>query len=92
MQKIKEKISLVLVILGGCFLMSAVSYENANPNEVIEEELKKLNSSIEKLIILTECHNDKFKELTDIQIKILHNIFISLQPNAFDMNGNLIED
>ena len=75
----------------GFLLMAAVSYDSSNPNEVLEEELKKLNSNLERLISITEMNLLYANELVETQNKIQNRIFLSLQPNAFDVNGELID-
>ena len=70
--------------------MGAVSYDTNNPNAAIEEELKKLNSNIERLISVSEMRLSYLTEISDVQVKILNNVFLSLQPNAYDINGELI--
>ena len=76
----------------GFIVMGAVSYDTNNPNAAIEEELKKLNSNIERLISVSEMRLSYLSEISDNQAKVLNKIFLSLQPNAYDMNGELIED
>lgn len=84
--------SLVVLFLGGLFIMGAVSYDTNNPNAAIEEELKKLNNNMERLISISETRLSYINEISHTQIKILNKIFLSLQPNAYDMNGELIEN
>lgn len=74
----------------GCVLMGAVTYDSANPNAQIEAQLERLNANIERLIAIQEMHNTHLNEAHEVQINTLHRIFLSLQPFAHDMDGNLL--
>lgn len=84
---------LVLALMTiGIQLHSAVSFDaNSSSNEVVTE-LRKLNENILILISKFDSHNILDSENNKIIIERLNLIFQSLQPNAYDMNGNLITD
>jgi hypothetical protein len=86
------KIIPILLVAIGFFIIGAVSYDTNNQNAVIEEELKKLNNNMERLIAITEMRLSYINEISNTQNKILNRIFLSLQPNAYDINGELILD
>jgi len=69
--------------------MGAVSYDTTNPNAVMEEETKRLNQNIESLIAVIENQNARATEDNSAIINALNLIYLSLQPNAFDINGEL---
>lgn len=82
----------IVLVAIGCIIMGAVSYDTSNPNAVIEEETKRLNANIEKLISVIESQNTKTNDDYDVIIKTINRIYLSLQPLAFDMDGNLSLD
>jgi hypothetical protein len=92
MKSIKKDLLLLSIFWASIICMGAVSYDTNNPNAAIEEELIKLNSNMERLIAVTEMRLSYINEVEDNQAKILYKIYLSLQPNAYDINGELIKD